>query len=71
MTARKVTDEDGRVWECRAEEDAATPGRDVNLLCSTSGLKAPLRVTVSWQWAKMAEKGLARMITAAMPLPAR
>lgn len=71
MTARKVTDEDGRVWECRAEEDAAIPGRDVNLLCSTSGLKSPLRVKVSWQWAKMAEKGLARMIAAAMPVPAR
>lgn len=70
MTARKVTDEDGRVWECRAEEEAA-PGRDVNLVCSTSGLKSPLRVKVSWQWAKMAEKGLARMIAAAMPIPAR
>jgi hypothetical protein len=30
-------------------------------------LRAPLRLKVSWQWAKIAEKGLARMITAAAP----
>jgi hypothetical protein len=33
----------------------------------TPGLRAPLRLKVSWQWAKMAEKGLARMIAAAAP----
>ena len=71
MTSRKVTDEDGRTWECRPETDSEVPGRDVNLLCSTSGLRSPLRVKVSWQWAKMAERGLARLIAAAMPLPAR
>jgi len=71
MTARKVTDEDGRTWECKPEDASTAPGRDVNLVCSTPTLKEVLRVKVSWQWAKMAEKGLARMIAAAAPpLPA-
>ena len=66
MTSRKVTDEDGRVWECRPD-GAEVPGRDVHLVCTTTGMRSPLRVKVSWQWAKMAEKGLARLIAAAMP----
>jgi hypothetical protein len=39
----------------------------VNVVCTTAGVRAPLRLRVSWQWAKMAEKGLARMIAAAAP----
>jgi hypothetical protein len=66
MSSRKVTDEDGRVWECKAEA-AEAPGRDVNLVCTTEGLRSPLRLKVSWQWAKIADKGLARMIAAASP----
>jgi hypothetical protein len=66
MSSRRVTDEDGRVWECKPETEEA-PGRDVSLVCKTAGLRAPLRLKVSWQWAKMAEKGLARMIAAAAP----
>ena len=66
MSSRRVTDEEGRVWECKAETEAA-PGCDVNLVCTTAGLRAPLRLRVSWQWAKMAEKGLARMIAAGAP----
>ena len=66
MTSRRVTDEDGRVWECNPES-AASPGRDVNLVCTTAGLRAPLRLKVSWQWATIAERGLARMIAAAAP----
>jgi len=66
MSLRRVTDEEGRVWECKPET-AEAPGRDVSLVCTTSSMKAPLRVRVSWQWAKMAEKGLARMIAAAAP----
>jgi len=64
MSSRKVTDEKGRVWECKPES-AEVPGRDVDLVCTTSTMRAPLRVRVSWQWEKMAEKGLARMIAAA------
>ena len=66
MASRRVTDEDGRVWEC-SSESAEAPGRDVNLVCTTAGLRAPLRVKVTWQWARMAEKGLARIIAAAAP----
>jgi hypothetical protein len=66
MSSRRVTDEEGRVWECKPDMDAV-PGRDVSLVCTTAGLRAPLRLKVSWQWAKMAEKGLARMIVAAAP----
>jgi hypothetical protein len=65
MSTRKVVDEDGRTWECKPEDAAAAPGRDVNLVCMTSGIRAPLRVRVSWQWMKMAEKGLARLIATA------
>jgi hypothetical protein len=72
MSTRKVTDEDGRTWDCKPEDASSAPGRDVSLLCTTAGLKDALRLTVSWQWMKMAEKGLARMIAAAAPpLPAK
>lgn len=66
MSSRRVTDEAGRVWECKAETEAV-PGCDVDLVCTTAGLPDALRVKVSWQWEKIAEKGLARMITAAAP----
>ena len=66
MSSRKVVDEDGRVWDCKSEA-AEAPGRDVNLVCTTKGLPSPLRLKVSWRWAKIAEKGLARMIAAAAP----
>jgi hypothetical protein len=66
MSSRKVTDEEGRVWECRPETEEV-PGCDVDLVCTTAGLRAPVRLKVSWQWATIAEKGLARMITAAAP----
>lgn len=65
MTTRKVKDEDGRVWRCEQEGAEAVPGKDVNLLCRTTGVQDVIRVKVSWQWLKMAEKGLARMILAA------
>lgn len=66
MSSRRVTDEAGRVWECRPETEEA-PGGDVKLVCTTPSVRAPLRLKVSWQWAKIAEKGLARMISAAAP----
>ena len=66
MASRRVTDEEGRVWECNTES-AEAPGRDVSLVCTTAGLRTPLRVKVTWQWARMAEKGLARIIAAAAP----
>ena len=66
MASRRVTDTQGRVWDCNSES-AEAPGRDVNLVCTTAGLRAPLRLKVSWQWSTIAEKGLARMIAAAAP----
>ena len=66
MSSRQVTDEEGRVWECRPETEAA-PGCDVNLVCTTASMPAPLRLKISWQWEKIAERGLARMISAAAP----
>jgi len=72
MTARKVTDEDGRTWDCKPEDASSSPGKDVSLMCTTPGMPSPLRLIVSWQWMKMAEKGLARLIAAAAPpLPAK
>lgn len=64
---RTITDEDGRVWLCRPE-NKRTPaaGRDVILLCTTPSVPTPLRLTVGWGWLKMAEKGLARLIAAAI-----
>jgi hypothetical protein len=66
MSSRRVTDEEGRVWECKPES-AQTPAGDVTLVCTTETETNPLRLKVSWQWAKIAEKGLARMISAAAP----
>ena len=65
MSSRQVTDEEGRVWLCKPDGTEA-PGKDVNLVCTTEG-SSPLRLKVSWQWAKIADKGLARMIAAAAP----
>jgi hypothetical protein len=67
MHSRNVTDEDGRVWSC-SPENRRTPamGRDVILMCSTPSLATPVRLTVGWQWLKMAERGLARLINAAV-----
>jgi hypothetical protein len=64
---RTIKDEDGRVWVLRPE-NRRTPaaGRDVVLLATTSSLSEPVRLTVGWQWLKMAERGLARMIAAAL-----
>ena len=67
MHTRTVTDDDGRVWSL-SPENRRTPaaGRDVILLATTPSMPAPVRLTVGWQWLKMAEKGLARMIAAAL-----
>lgn len=76
MSQRTVKDSGGRVWTCesvdapRAPGEAARPmGLDVKLSCSTASVSRPVDVTVGWGWEKMAEPGLARMITLASPLP--
>ena len=72
MLSRKVTDTDGRTWACR--QDDLEPGkqqfgRDVSILCTTATVTVPVRLTVSWQWDKIADNGLARLITDASPVP--
>ncbi len=70
MTARNVVDTDGRTWACKPESAAdSTEGKDVRLLCTTPSVAEPVRLTVGWQWTKMADNGLARMIAAASPAP--
>jgi hypothetical protein len=69
VETRTVTDADGRVWSC-SPETRRTPamGRDVVLLCTTPSIEAPIRLTVGWQWLKIAEKGLARLIVGALKI---
>ncbi len=75
MTQRTVKDAGGRVWTCETTApstagDTTRPmGLDVKLSCSTPSVTKPVDVTVGWGWEKMAEPGLARMITLASPLP--
>jgi len=70
MTARSVVDADGRTWVCKPESAASSAeGQDVRLLCTTPSVAGPVRLTVGWQWTKMADNGLARMIAAASPAP--
>jgi hypothetical protein len=72
MSSRNVTDVDGRKWACRQDDPDHTPmkeGQDVSILCTTATVTIPVRLTVGWQWTKMADNGLARMIADASPLP--
>lgn len=73
MADRTVVDSAGRTWTCAlVPTDGATElirGRDVVLSCATPSVKAPVRVTVGWQWESMAAPGLARMISLASPAP--
>jgi hypothetical protein len=52
-----------------AGESATKEGRDVVLTCATPSVADPVRLTVGWQWEKMAANGLARMISLASPVP--
>lgn len=71
MKSRNVTDVSGRVWACEQETDQAgvKEGQDVSILCTTATVSTPVRLTVGWQWKKMADKGLARLIAFASPPP--
>jgi hypothetical protein len=72
MTSRIVVDADGRTWACKlddADRAGSKEGRDVTILCTTPSVAAPVRLTVGWQWTKMADNGLARMIALASPAP--
>lgn len=73
MSSRTVKDAAGRVWACRQDDarviGAQQEGRDVSILCTTSSVTIPVRLTVGWQWSNMADNGLARLITEASPAP--
>lgn len=72
MASRSVTDAGGRTWACRqddADHRAGQEGQDVSILCTTATVTVPVRLRVSWQWMKMADNGLARIIAMASPIP--
>lgn len=70
MANRTVTDTDGRAWECATQAGVeAGEGRDVVLSCTTPSVSEPIRIKVGWQWEKMAESGLARLVSQASPVP--
>ena len=76
MTDRTVTDSAGRTWTCATEDagdegTAGPQGRDVVLACVTPSVSEPVRITVGWQWERMAAPGLARLISQASPVPRR
>jgi hypothetical protein len=73
MADRTVTDATGRTWTCAAPPPAEgaleRQGQDVVLTCATPSVLEPVRLTVGWQWEKMAAHGLARLINQASPVP--
>ena len=71
MASRSVTDVGGRTWACRQDDANGPPemGKDVSILCTTATVTVPVRLTIGWQWTKMADNGLARLITDASPVP--
>ena len=67
MAKRTVKDSDDRIWMCvPVGNSIAARGKDVVLHCTTPSVDKPVVVTVGWQWEKMHERGLARLIVAAM-----
>jgi hypothetical protein len=69
---RNVTDTGSRVWACTQDgvvPENAVEGQDVGVTCTTPSVASPIRLKLGWQWAKMSDNGLARMITLASPIP--
>lgn len=62
MATRTVKDADGRVWTCVPAAGTSEAGKDVALSCTTPSIPSPVMLTVGWQWERMADKGLARLI---------
>jgi len=79
MAQRTVTDGSGRTWVCEeiqapdgdspaaAGESAPRQGVDVTLSCTTSSVEEPVVLTVGWGWERIADRGLARMISLVAP----
>jgi hypothetical protein len=76
MADRNVTDSAGRTWMCISDDAGsatagAAQGKDVVVSCSTPSVKAPVTITVGWNWISMSANGLARIISQASPVPRR
>ena len=73
MADRTVIDRAGRTWTCAAEPPiegvAGRLGQDVVITCATPSVLDPVRLTIGWQWEKMAPLGLARLINQVSPVP--
>ena len=72
VMSRNVTDTGDRVWACTQDgvpPNAAVEGQDVGVSCTTPSVAGPVHLKLGWQWAKMSDNGLARMITLASPVP--
>lgn len=70
MNSRNVTDAGGRSWACKQDDkEAPRDGQDVSILCTTASVPTPIRITVGWQWMKMSDNGLARLIAEQSPVP--
>ena len=73
MAERTITDEAGRTWTVRNLETPRSvgqvprQGRDVTLTATSPSVPGVIRLIVGWQWEKMAPRGLARLIAAAIP----
>lgn len=72
VMSRNVTDAGKRVWACTQDGDVpvdAVAGQDVGVSCTTATVPAAVRLRLGWQWAKMSDNGLARMIVLSAPVP--
>ena len=72
VMSRNVTDTGDRIWACSQDGDVPLKqleGQDVGVTCTTASVAAPVKLKLGWQWAKMSDNGLARMITLASPVP--
>lgn len=72
MNSRSVVDAGGRTWSCQQDGSNQQPlkeGQDVSIVCTTTSVKSPIRLTVGWRWSTMADNGLARLIADASPAP--
>ena len=72
VMSRNVTDTGKRVWACTQDGDTpvdAVAGQDVGVSCTTPTVPSAVRLRLGWQWTKMSDNGLARMIVLSAPVP--
>jgi hypothetical protein len=72
MAERTIVDTAGRSWTCTSvDAEGAAQGQDIKLTCTCAEIAEPVQVSVGWQWEKMSENGLARIISQASATDAR